>query len=604
MGLRKFVWSLFRAGRARSDPASRTDSQVGVEAPDPSDASDASATNRSASTDPTEGVLITPDDGLLLNSRDMTERARLRHDAEHDPLTELPNRAFLIKRVRQTLDSRSAMLLIDLDRFSAVNDAVGHAAGDALLIQVARRLRDAVRHSDTVARLGGDEFAVLIAGDGTRDRAAHERDTLEFADRLRASLARPYLIDGGEIRVTASIGVALAEPGLGSAQLLRSADRALYRAKAGGEDRVELYPPEPRQDVAGVAAPNTRRPVARQDGEFVLLHQPVVALRSGRITSVAAQARWRSSRGVLYTPAGAPAVFEDSFEGAEEGTELSIWMLEKAVELAAQRATTGHVIPVAVRMSARRPLDRSIPLGLIEVLLTRHGLPSGSLIVELSDIDPRVTLDDLARHLTALSGLGVRVALGSLGRGSVSVTALRRLPVDMLTLERGVVEGMVRSAAVRNLTSDLLRFATDLGLQTVADGVDLPEQVTTLRALGCTHGQGLAFSGPLDAYRLHWALNTGGYPIPHTPAEPTVASHATRSATPTRAAFAEQGLAAGQLLRDHAPPLHDNETAAVGRAAGEFERTLAQLFVRLGPPPEPTELEHTPAGSGDGGVRR
>ncbi|MGC0329358.1 diguanylate cyclase (GGDEF)-like protein/PAS domain S-box-containing protein [Streptomyces sp. SAI-170] len=467
--------------------------------------------------------------GLIFNSRDVTERVRLQaqlqHNAEHDPLTDLPNRALFTRRVQQALSGRrstdrgTAVLFIDLDGFKAVNDTIGHQAGDELLVQAARRLQEAVRQSDTAARLGGDEFAALIVGDGGRDRVARERHILELADRLRLTLSQPYAIDGNDVRVAASIGVSFAEPGLGAGELLRNADLAMYRAKSAGKGRVELYKPQMQQDVVRKAELATRLRSALHDGEFTLLHQPVVCLEDGRITSVAAQARWRSSQGVLFTPAEFLRVAEDS----EKTAELGRWVLQEAVEQAAERAATGLAVPVVVRMSARRLLDRSLPLGSVEALLTRHGLPSGALVIELSDPDPRVALDELERRLSALRRLGVRVALDGFSNGFAAITALRRLPVDILKLDRSLVEGVVESARLHKITGGLLRIAGDLGLQSVADGVDLPEQVVALRAMGCTHGQGMAFSGALDEYRLRRALTSGHFPVPHGPAEPAFA---------------------------------------------------------------------------------
>ncbi|MGW5635036.1 putative bifunctional diguanylate cyclase/phosphodiesterase [Streptomyces sp. NPDC003832] len=472
--------------------------------------------------------------GLIFNSRDVTERVRLQaqlqHNAEHDPLTDLPNRALFTKRVQQALSGRrasdrgaalrgTAVLFIDLDGFKAVNDTIGHQAGDELLVQAARRLHEAVRHGDTASRLGGDEFAALIVGDGTRDRTARERHILELADRLRVTLSQPYVIDGNDVRVAASIGVAFAEPGLGAGELLRNADLAMYRAKAAGKGRVELYKPQMQQDVVRKAELVTRLRAALHDGEFALLHQPVVRLDDGRITAVSAQARWRSSQGVLYTPAEFLRVAEDS----DRTAELGRWMLHEAVEQAAERCATGLTMPVSVRMTARRLLDRGMPLDSIEALLTRHALPSGSLVIEVADTDVRVGLDELERRLAALRRMGVRIALDGFGTGSAAIVALRRLPVDVLKLDRGLVEGVVESARLHKITSGLLRIAGDLGLLSVADGVDLPEQVVALRAMGCTHGLGMAFSGPLDEYRLRRALGSGRYPVPHGPVEPAFA---------------------------------------------------------------------------------
>ncbi|MFF3858876.1 putative bifunctional diguanylate cyclase/phosphodiesterase [Streptomyces sp. NPDC002209] len=492
--------------------------------------------------------------GLILNSRDVTERVRLQaqlqHSAEHDPLTDLPNRALFTRRVRQALTGRragdhsTAVLFIDLDGFKAVNDTIGHQAGDELLIEAAHRLQDSVRAGDTAARLGGDEFAALILGDGSRDRSAREYQVHEIADRLRTTLSQPYRIAGSEVRVAASIGVAFADPGITPSDLMRNADLAMYRAKAGGKDRVELYAPQMQAEVVRKAELAGRLRTALHDGEFALLHQPVVSLASGEVTAVAAQARWRSAQGILFTPAEFLRVAEYS-EGAAAGpdgrgglpggvptraAELGRWLLEEAVGQAAERHRIGHDVPVAVRMSAQRLLDLGpaaaggvAPLGSVEALLNRHGLPSGALVIELADSDPRVPFDELERRLAALRRLGVLIALDGFGSGYAAISALRRLPVDVLKLDRGLVEGVVESARLHKITAGLLRIANDLGMQSVADGVDLPEQVMALRAMGCTHGQGAAFSGPLDEYRLRRALVRGTFPVPGGAAQPALA---------------------------------------------------------------------------------
>lgn len=462
--------------------------------------------------------------GLLLNSRDVTERVRLQaqlqHNAEHDPLTDLPNRALFTDRVRRALggrragDSGTAVLFIDLDGFKAVNDTIGHQAGDELLIQAARRLAESVRAGDTAARLGGDEFAALIVGDGTRDQGAREYQVHEIADRLRLTLSQPYRIGASEVRVAASIGVAFAEPAITPTDLMRNADLAMYRAKAGGKDRVELYAPQMQADVVRRSELAARLRTALRDGEFALLHQPVVHLASGTVAAVAAQARWRSAQGILFTPAEFLRVSDDG----DRTAELGRWLLEAAVEQAADRARAGHPVSVSVRLSAGRLLDRALPFGSIEALLTRHGLPSGALMIEVADSDPRISFDDLEQRLVALRRLGVRIALDGFGSGYAAINALRRLPIDVLKLDRGLVEGVVESARLHKITSGLLRIACDLGMQSVADGVDVPEQVLALRAMGCTHGQGMAFSGPLDEYRLRRALVRGEFPVPGSPA--------------------------------------------------------------------------------------
>ncbi|URM89515.1 EAL domain-containing protein [Streptomyces sp. MRC013] len=476
--------------------------------------------------------------GLIFNSRDVTERVRLQaqlqHNAEHDPLTDLPNRALFTRRVRQALggrrsgDSGAAVLFIDLDGFKGVNDRLGHQAGDELLVQVARRLQDSVRSGDTAARLGGDEFAALIAGGTGHDPAARELRIHEIADRLRLALSQPYRIEGAEARVAASIGVAFAEPGITAGDLLRNADLAMYRAKAGGKNRVELYAPQMRVEAVRRAESAARSRTAPHDGEFVLLHQPVVELATGRIAAVAAQARWRSAQGILFSP----AEFLRVADGAgERGAELGHWMLEEAVAQAAERHRRGHRVPVCVRVPARRLLDRSGPLGAVETLLARHRLPAGALVVELADSDPCLSSDELEQRLVALRRLGVRVALDGFGGGHAAINALRRLPVDILRLDRGLVEGVAESPRLHKITGGLLRIAGDLGLQTVAEGVDVPDQARALRSMGCTHARGTVFSGSLEEHRLHRALVRGVFPVPGKAPLPVLAG----GAVPTQA---------------------------------------------------------------------
>jgi diguanylate cyclase (GGDEF)-like protein/PAS domain S-box-containing protein len=456
--------------------------------------------------------------GLIFNSRDVTERVRLQdqlqHNASHDPLTDLPNRALFTERVgtvlggRRVGDGRAAVLYVDLDGFKAVNDTMGHQAGDDLLVQAARRLQGALRAGDTAARLGGDEFAALISGPGA-DRAVRELQIREIAERLRHTLSEPYRVDSGEVRVGASIGVAFAEPGTTPNEVMRNADLAMYRAKQSGKGRVEVYAPQMQADVVRRSELAGRLRRALRDGEFTLVHQPVVDLSGGRITGVEAQAHWRSARGI-----STPAEFLRAAEDTERSLELGRWLLEQAVEQAALRYGAGHRIPVTVRLPVRRLLHRDLPAGTVETLLERHALPPGGLILELPGGDPQVSADEVERCLTTLRALGVRIALGGFGAGYGALGALRALPVDIVKLDRSFADGLVESARLHKITSGLLRITADLGIRTVADGVDRPEQVQVLREMGCAQGQGMAFSGPLDEPRLRGSLTRGGYPVP------------------------------------------------------------------------------------------
>ncbi|WP_461010473.1 putative bifunctional diguanylate cyclase/phosphodiesterase [Streptomyces capparidis] len=460
-------------------------------------------------------------DGLIFNSRDVTERVRLQaqlqHSASHDPLTDLPNRALFTERVRQALGGRrtgdgiAAVLFIDLDGFKGVNDTVGHQAGDELLVHAARRLQDAVRAGDTVARFGGDEFAALVCG-GSEDLYVRELQIREVADRLRTSLSEPYRVAGTEVRIAASIGVAFAEPGIGCQELMRNADLAMYRAKAAGKGRVEMYAPQMRADVVRRTELADRLRTALDEGEFTLLHQPVVDLVTGEVALVEAQPRWRSAQGMLLTPAEFLRMAEDS----DRTADLSRWLLDEAVGQAADRYRAGHRAPVAVRMSAKRLLERGPAAHRVEEVAARRGLPGECLVLEVSESDPRDSMEDLERRLVELKRYGVRIALDCFGAGSGSMTALRRLPVDIVKIDRSFVEGVVENGRLYKLTAGMLRLANELGLTTVADGVDRPEQAQALRAMGCTYAQGMVFSGPLERAPLRRALTRGSYPVPHT----------------------------------------------------------------------------------------
>jgi PAS domain S-box-containing protein len=502
--------------------------------------------------------------GLIFNSRDVTERVRLQaqlqHNASHDPLTDLPNRALFTECLGKALggrragDGRAAVLYVDLDGFKAVNDSAGHQAGDDLLVEAARRLRDSLRSGDMAARLGGDEFAVLISGPGRdaegesghgdagagghadrRDRTAREDQIREIADRLRSVLSQPYDVDGDQVRVGASIGAAFARPGDSPNDLMRHADLAMYRAKQAGKGRVELYAPRVQAHTARRTELAGRLRRALHDGEYTLLHQPVVELSGGRITGVEAHARRRVGQ---RAPGAVPAEFppQGAAEASERGAEPSRWLLERAVEQAALRFGAGLRVPVTVRLPARRLLHRALPTGSLEALLERYGLPPGGLVVELPGGDPQIPYEELERRLAGLRALGVRIALGGFGRGHGALAALRDLPVDVVKLDRCFTDGVEESERRRTITHGLLRIAQDLGVRTVAEGLDRPEQAHALREMGCTHGTGTAFSGPLDEHRLCGALARGGYPVPREtpreqvtstgPALPGVRSHA------------------------------------------------------------------------------
>ncbi len=490
-------------------------------------------------------------DGLILNSRDITERVRLQaqlqHNAFHDPLTDLPNRALFAQRVRAALSAQGpvgtavAVLFLDLDGFKAVNDTAGHQVGDELLVQAARRLQAAVRSEDTVARFGGDEFAVLVRG-----RLGHPQ-VRDLAERIRGALSEPYWIGGAELGVAASIGIAFGpdaplpvpEPAsaaggparpdgtrkdrdgaAGAAdsaadELLRNADLAMYQAKSRGKGRVVLYTPAMRAELDRRSELEERLRAAVREGSFTLLHQPVVELAGGRLTGVEAQARWRSAGGLLLTP----AEFLRTADSGDAATRFARWLLTEAVGAAARRRADGPAappVPVTVRLSA----ERLCAPGMYETLaaaLRDTGLPPELLVLEVARTGPDALADELGRRLAALRRLGVSTALAGFGAGGGSLGALVRLPFDALKLDRSLVQDVAESSLTRALAGHALRLARDLGLATGADGVDHPRQVAVLQELGCRRGQGLAFDRPLDELRLRRALLRRGYPVPRQP---------------------------------------------------------------------------------------
>lgn len=341
--------------------------------------------------------------------------------------------------------------------------------------------------------------------------------------------------------MAASIGVAFAEPGSTPATLMRDADLAMYRAKQAGKARVEFYTPHLRTEAVRRTQLAARLRAALHTGELTLLHQPVVGLDDGRITALSAQARWRSAHSPLPTPLehlrgrreyGPPLTRPADPHGAERGTDVSRWLLEQAVAEAARRRAAGHTLPVAVRLPAGRLTDRPFGAGGVEALLAQHELPPESLLLELPEAAPVLASPELRRRLSDLGRLGVGVALDGFGGTATPPAALLRLPVDLVRLDRELTDGLLESPALRTVTGALLRLTGDLGVPTLADGIDHPDLAATLRALGCTHAQGPLFSEPLEPARLHRLLEGGRLPVPGATGAPAAGPAAELATVP------------------------------------------------------------------------
>jgi diguanylate cyclase (GGDEF)-like protein len=421
--------------------------------------------------------------------------------AAQDPLTQLANRRRLLQYGEEVLTATpargvNALLLIDLNRFKEVNDTLGHAAGDLVLVDVAQRLAGAVQDDDLVARLGGDEFAVLFVG-LSAPAVAEAR-----ANAVLAALGTPLELDGMRISVEASGGVATAPASGGMGELLRRADVAMYQAKRDGR-RVVVY--AHARDTADLGSLTLGGDLARAVAEhqFTVNFQPIVDLGTGAAIAAEALTRWRHpDRGDL-----APDRFLDAIERSGQLSAFATAVLDQALAAAAEWADAGFAIPVAVNVSPRSLLDPSFP-DAVERSLTASGLSADSLVVELTESATLSQLEVVDEVLGALNALGIRLALDDFGTGYSSLATLARVPVDELKIDRGFVREMEASApnAVVRSTIDLGR---SLDLLVVAEGVEREDQRKHLWELGCPAGQGHLFARAMPAPRMLAALRRG-----------------------------------------------------------------------------------------------
>jgi diguanylate cyclase (GGDEF)-like protein len=428
---------------------------------------------------------------------------RLRHQASHDNLTDLPNRLALHEEAETTLTGArragtlAALMLIDLDRFKEVNDTLGHEQGDQLLVEVAGRLREVLRRNDILARLGGDEFAVLAV-------LPHRGAVGEVATRVHTALARPFDINGVAVELGASIGIALQpDHGHDVSTLLQRADVAMYQAKVAGTG-IETYDPErdPYSAERLTLLGELRRAI--DNDELVLHFQPKVALDDARrVIGVEALVRWQHpDRGLL-----GPGDFLGVAERTGLITDVTRWVLEAAVRQCATWRDSGTALPVAINLAAANIVDITLP-DAVEAALVRWNVPGEMLECEISEDtvmgDPRRATEVLER----LRALGVRLSLDDFGTGHSSLSYLKRLPLDEVKIDRSFVTGMAidpSDAAIVRSTIDLARH---LGLDVVAEGVESEDVLEVLVALDCDVAQGFLLSRPLPVDQLDGWLAT------------------------------------------------------------------------------------------------
>jgi diguanylate cyclase (GGDEF)-like protein/PAS domain S-box-containing protein len=447
---------------------------------------------------------------LLVTARDVSDQVALRqqvtHLTFHDGLTGLPNRAYVEERARDTLRgpgvSGAGVVFLDLDRFTAVNDSVGHGAGDLVLAQAARRLRAVVPGHHTVARWGSDEFAVLVEA-VPADQAGGSQEIIEIASRLaNVVAAEPFRVAGQQIALTASVGVALVGTESGSGLVLRNADVAMSRAKDAGGDRVEVYAEHMHADVVRRLELVSDLQRAITNGELALQYQPVVELATSRVTGAEALVRWW--RGDV---AVAPREFLRVAEESGLIVPLGEWVLREACAQGAAWRRASWDVGVSVNLSARQISAASFPAE-VSAVLSQTGLEPSALTVEVNE---RILVEHAGQvvdRLAELRALGVRLAIDDFGTGYASLAYLRQLPVDIIKIDPSFVDGLGRDDTLALLTRTVVQVGRDLGLQVVAEGIEQPRQLAALREMGCGYGQGFLVARPMAAPGVEALIRT------------------------------------------------------------------------------------------------
>jgi diguanylate cyclase (GGDEF)-like protein len=413
------------------------------------------------------------------------------HQAMHDALTGLPNRALFLDRLEHALaratraSSDVAVLFLDLDRFKTVNDSLGHAAGDELLCTVAERISGCMRAADTAARLGGDEFAVLLEDlDSTREAVG-------VAERVIEALETPIVVAGREVLVGASIGVAFGRHG--AEDLLRHADVAMYRAKALGKGRYAMFEAGMQAEVMERLELEADLKRAVDRNELTVFYQPIIALATGELVGHEALLRWRHPvRGLI-----GPQSFIEVAEETGLIGPIGEFVLREACRQAAHWQASGE-LSMNVNLSGRQ-LEGPGLLDMVTTILRETGLAPGRLVLEITETVLMHDTEATIRRLRALRALGVRLAVDDFGTGYSSLRYLNRFPLDVLKMAKPFVDGLGDQSEDPALARAIVDLGSSLGLQIVAEGIERSAQLTMLRRLGCPLGQGYWFARPMSA---------------------------------------------------------------------------------------------------------
>jgi diguanylate cyclase (GGDEF)-like protein len=433
------------------------------------------------------------------------------HQAFHDSLTGLPNRAAFLDRHEHALaiaersGSEVGVLFLDLDRFKTVNDSLGHAAGDELLVAVAERLQSCLRDGDTPARFGGDEFAVLLEGvSGTEEAEA-------VAERVLEKMRRPFSVHGRQLIVSASAGISTATRR--GADVLRDADLAMYRAKTGGRDRHAIFEPEMHEALVEQLELEADLRGALERDEFVVHYQPIVDLASGDILGAEALVRWEHpTRGLL-----APGAFIPLAEETQMIVPIGRRVLRAACEQAVRWLERHGELTMAVNLSGTQLLQPDL-VGDVADALRDSGLPAQHLTLEITETvlmgDDAVTMS----RLRELKELGVRLAVDDFGTGYSSLQYLRDFPLDILKVAKSFVDGIGGEAQGVALARAIVELGESCQLDVVGEGIELSEQREGLLELGCRLGQGFLFARPADPQTIDALLaerrTSGGDELP------------------------------------------------------------------------------------------
>jgi diguanylate cyclase (GGDEF)-like protein/PAS domain S-box-containing protein len=440
--------------------------------------------------------------GFSMVTRDVTERKmaeqRLLHDALHDGLTGLANRALFmdrlghaVERARRHREYAFAVFFLDLDRFKLVNDSLGHLAGDRLLIEVGRRLKSCMRVGDTVARLGGDEFTILL--DDTKDSG----DALRMAERVQARLSLPFDLDGHEVFVTATVGIALSTMDYSRPEdILRDSNTAMHGAKTLGKSAHKVFDATMHEHARAMLGLETDMRRAAERCEYVLHYQPIVSLETERLTGFEALVRWRHPRRGLLRPGDFLSLAE------ETGLVIQIdrWVLREACRRTREWQERFHAetpLCVSVNLSAR---DFSAP-NLVEHVrdvLEESGLEAVCLKLEITESVLMSDAESVTSTLRRLKELGVELQLDDFGTGYSSLSYLHRFPVDALKIDRSFVSRIGPDGANSEIARAIVTMAHSLKMSVVAEGVETEAQAAKLRSLACEYGQGYLFAGALD----------------------------------------------------------------------------------------------------------